>query len=134
VEEYLRGPELTVAVLPPGEWTLPDPRRNPFAAPEPSSSRRRRRVATHSALRPILRESGAGGEVMPYSGVVPVEANSRALSAEETAAMVETGALREVQLACERIALRAGATAPIRIDLRGASLRRRDEANLGSWR
>lgn len=64
VEEFLRGEEMTVTILPPG-------------APRPDGSR----SDTHWALRPVYRFDQHGG-VAPYNGDVPVTANSVAIDRE----------------------------------------------------
>jgi hypothetical protein len=97
LEEFLRGEEATVTVMPPS-----------------ASSRR-----DYWALPVVTRFNHEDG-VAPYNGNVAVTLNSRAVSAEDLAA---DSTYAEVARQCEGVARLLRVTAPIRIDVR----RRRDE-------
>ncbi|RGP63181.1 glutathione synthetase atp-binding domain [Fusarium sporotrichioides] len=89
VEEFLRGEEATVTVMPParkgeGYWSLP-----------------------------IVTRFNHQDGIAPYNGVVAVTANSRVLPKNETGPLHE-GVARE----CEQAASLLRLTAPIRIDVR----------------
>jgi len=91
LEEFLRGEEGTVTVIPPsrsnsGYWALP--------------------VVTR-----FNHENG----IAPYNGTVAVALNSRAVTEETSAA---DGTYAEVARQCESVAKLLRATAPIRIDVR----------------
>jgi hypothetical protein len=101
VEEFLPGEEITIAVLPPGEYRAGGDRRF---------------EARHWAL-PAIRRTGHASGIAPYSGAVPVRRNSEVLSLEEAG---EPDVAR-VASECERAAAMIGARAPVRIDCRRSS-------------
>ena len=98
VEPYLPGEELTLAVMPPGryriggEWRTHD---------------------RHWALPPV-RRTGHHDGVTPYSGNIPVSANSTAMTPAQCAAP----AAMKVSAECARAAELIGGRAPVRIDCR----------------
>lgn len=90
VEEFLRGEEATVTIMPPTEekkyyWALP----------------------------PVCRFNHQGG-IAPYNGVVAVTTNSRVVGSAEASHPTYIKLLQQ----CERAAALLGTTAPIRIDVR----------------
>lgn len=96
VEEFLRGDEMTVTVMPP-------------ASPCPNGSR----ASTHWALPPVYRFDQRGG-VAPYNGDVPVTANSSAISPER----LRDPAIVAMIDACVSAAVLVDARTAIRIDCR----------------
>ena len=104
VEEYLPGEEVTISVLPPGSYEFED---------------RERQVEQYWSLPPVLRFNHQDG-IAPYSGVVAVTKNSRALGPRE-----EDAALRTLRAHCERAAA-VSARMVIRIDCR--------QDRSGDWR
>jgi hypothetical protein len=100
-EEYLPGIEATLTVLPPGRYEV---------------GIAEARFSQHWALPPVVRLSHEHG-IAPYSGRVPVSANSRLIDAEERMGMRYAEVLRH----CERAADLIGARAPIRIDVRASA-------------
>lgn len=101
VEEFLPGEEITIAVLPPGEYRVGGASRF---------------EARHWAL-PAIRRTGHVSGIAPYSGTVPIRRNSEVLSPEEAG---EPDVVR-VASECERAAALIGARAPVRIDCRRSS-------------
>lgn len=101
VEEFVPGEEITVAVLPPGQYRVGDAVR---------------RETGHWAL-PVIRRTGHVQGIAPYSGVVPVSGNSDPLPAAEWERPDVVAAVS----ACVRAAELAGARAPVRIDCRRAA-------------
>lgn len=97
VEEYLRGEEGTVTVLPPS-----------MSLNEPTD------YAGHKALPPVVRFNHVDG-IAPYSGKVAVTANSRAVSA---VARDADPAYADIMKQCEAVGDLLHTTAPIRIDIR----------------
>jgi hypothetical protein len=98
IEEYLAGRELAVTVMPPGTYETADGMHN-----EP----------THWVL-PAIERTGHHGGVMPFSGVVPIQSNSKPAGVDDQ--------IREFGRHAVRVAQFLKATAPIRIDCReGAS-------------
>jgi hypothetical protein len=94
LEEYLSGRELAVTVMPPGVYETSDGLRS---------------EATHWPL-PAIERTGHHGGVMPFSGVVPIQSNSKPAGDDDR--------LREFGRHAVRIAQFLNATAPIRIDCR----------------
>lgn len=94
IEEYLSGRELAVTVMPPGTYETADGVRS---------------EATHWPL-PAIERSGHHGGVMPFSGVVPIQSNSKPAGDDDQ--------LREFGRHAVRVAQLLKATAPIRIDCR----------------
>jgi D-alanine-D-alanine ligase len=94
IEEYLAGRELAVTVMPPGTYETGDGTHN-----EP----------THWTL-PAIERTGHHGGVMPFSGVVPIQSNSKPAGDDDQ--------LREFDRHAVRVAQLLKATAPIRIDCR----------------
>ncbi len=94
VEEYLSGRELAVTVMPPGTYETADGMRS---------------EATHWTL-PAIERTGHHGGVMPFSGVVPIQSNSKPAG--------DDAQLREFSKHAVTVAQFLKATAPIRIDCR----------------
>lgn len=94
IEEYLAGRELAVTVMPPGTYETADGVHS-----EP----------THWLL-PAIERTGHHGGVMPFSGVVPIQSNSKPAGDDDR--------LREFGQHAVRVAQLLKATAPIRIDCR----------------
>ena len=98
IEPYLPGKEITVTVMPQGDYTLNG------------------EIKSHSkpwALPAVERFNHVEG-VVPYNGVVAVTKNSRVVEEEE----LQSDTMKSVFATCERAAVLVGARAPIRIDLR----------------
>ncbi|XHG03732.1 hypothetical protein AWENTII_007024 [Aspergillus wentii] len=91
LEEYLHGEEGTVTIMPP----------------DCVDSR-------HWALPPVVRFNHVDG-IAPYSGLVAVTANSRAVTKRE---MEADESFACIMRECEEVGVFLGATAPIRIDIR----------------
>ncbi|KAH0165927.1 glutathione synthetase ATP-binding domain-like protein, partial [Aureobasidium melanogenum] len=91
LEDFLAGEEATVTVMPPSE-------EHPF----------------HWALPVVTRFNHVNG-VAPWNGVVPVTANSRAVTADECA---KDRTYTAIAAECEQVARLMGLTAVIRIDVR----------------
>jgi len=91
LEEFLQGEEATVTVMPP------------------SSSK-----SDYWAM-PLVERFNHEDGVAPYNGTVAVTINSRAVTAEASAA---NSTYAEVATQCEGVARLLKATAPIRIDVR----------------
>ncbi|GGB32844.1 hypothetical protein GCM10011505_12860 [Tistrella bauzanensis] len=98
LEPFLSGAELTVAVMPPGDYVIGGALRH---------------MRRHWSLPPVLRHGHDGG-IAPYSGNVAVAANSRVATPDEAAAP----ALRAVADACAAAGDLVGSRAVIRIDAR----------------
>lgn len=98
LEEYLPGDEITVTVMPPGNYEIDGQSR---VFPE------------YWSLPPVARFHHQNG-IAPYSGSVAVIRNSAVL----TEAEVSTPGIESVTKACNRAAQLVGASAPIRIDCR----------------
>ncbi|MEE6165868.1 MULTISPECIES: hypothetical protein [unclassified Mycolicibacterium] len=94
IEEYLSGRELAVTVMPPGSYETADGVRH---------------EATHWPL-PAIERTGHHGGVMPFSGVVPIQSNSKPAGDDDQLLEFGRHAVRVAQL--------LKATAPIRIDCR----------------
>jgi D-alanine-D-alanine ligase len=97
IEEFCSGEEITVAVLPPGTYDEPVGFKD-----------------KHWAL-PVVRRLNHVDDIMPYSGDVPVTANSCLVPLEEAAADPE---YEKVQKRCELIGQALGTFATIRLDAR----------------
>lgn len=91
LEEYLRGEEATVTVMPPSS-----------SKPE------------YWAM-PIVERFNHEDGIAPYNGTVAVTSNSRTVSPTEFAA---NGTYAKVAKQCEAVAKKLRVTAPIRIDVR----------------
>nr|XP_018266021.1 uncharacterized protein I303_02399 [Kwoniella dejecticola CBS 10117]OBR88179.1 hypothetical protein I303_02399 [Kwoniella dejecticola CBS 10117] len=91
IEEYLAGEEITITIMPPGNYTK-----------------------AHWALPVVYRYDQIDG-VLPWNGTVPVTDNSRVLTKEDH---VADPAYTTAQAQCVRVAQLWEATAPIRIDCR----------------
>ncbi|WVW79034.1 hypothetical protein I302_100997 [Kwoniella bestiolae CBS 10118] len=94
LEEYLDGEEITITVMPPGDYTK-----------------------DYWALPVVYRFDQIDG-VMPWNGTVPVTENSRVITPEESDA---DRAYSDTQAKCVLVAQLLEATAPIRIDCRRLS-------------
>ena len=94
LEEYLPNQELAVTVMPPGTYETADGVRT---------------EATHWTL-PAIARTGHHGGVMPFSGVVPIQSNSKPAEDGDN--------LREFSRHAVRVAQLLKATSPIRIDCR----------------
>lgn len=121
VEEFLRGEEATITVMPPSHHSRPSScPRSSLAALDAD----KRLNQSHSqgaggskgywSLPVVTRFNHADG-IAPYSGAVAVSANSRALSRDE---QDRDPAYGEICRECERVAALLGVTAPIRVDVR----------------
>ncbi|KAK6364159.1 hypothetical protein LTS17_012428 [Exophiala oligosperma] len=118
VEEFLSGPEATVTVMPPllsstSASTSP-PRSSSRDLSDHQQSTQTRTKPTYTALPIVLRFNHEDG-IAPYSGVVAVTANSRALPKDE---LDSNPRYAEISRQCERIADLLRVTAPIRVDVR----------------
>lgn len=96
VEEYLAGEEITVTVMPPGDYSIVG------------------RQSKHWSL-PVVTRFGQINGVAPWNGTVPVTRNSRILSSSEHAA---DSAYKSVQDRCALVGKLCNAFAPLRIDCR----------------
>lgn len=101
LEEYLRGEEGTITIMPPS--------RQPIPGLKPSG-----RYKRHWALPPVTRFNHVWG-IAPYSGKVAVSVNSRAVT---TAEMENDPAWMAIMAECETVASLLRTTAPLRIDIR----------------
>lgn len=97
-EEFLPGEEITITVMPPGQYVLDGLNT---------------RFDDYWSLPPVRRFNHIDG-VAPYNGAVAVMNNSAALSHEELSAPEIQALCRQ----CEDAAKWVGAKAPIRIDCR----------------
>jgi D-alanine-D-alanine ligase-like ATP-grasp enzyme len=91
LEDYLAGEEATITVMPPSDA---DP--------------------SHRALPIVTRFNHANG-VAPYNGIVPVTANSTAITAQQ---YVKDPTYQAIASECEQVAKLMGLTAIMRIDVR----------------
>ncbi len=98
LEEYLPGQEVTITLMPPGEYVI-----------DGKAAQKSR----HWAL-PVIARFNHDSGVAPYSGVVAVTRNSRALGGAES----EEPSMARLVSHTERAAELVGARAPIRIDCR----------------
>jgi len=97
-EEFLSGEEITITVMPPGDYIL-----DGLGA----------HFDEYWSLPPVRRFNHIDG-VAPYNGTVAVVNNSAALSHEE----LETPGIQTLSRQCEDAAKWVGAKAPIRVDCR----------------
>lgn len=109
VEEFLRGEEATVTVMPPlqSSGVLSE-------AAVRNAGLNANTVARHWALPPVKRFNHVDG-IAPYSGIVAVTANSCVVTESE---LKTDPTLSEIMRECEAVASLLGVTAPIRIDIR----------------
>ncbi|EFC47813.1 predicted protein [Naegleria gruberi] len=98
VEEFLNGDELTLTVMPPGNYIMYDIQEMEFS--------------NHWALPPVKRFNHQNG-VAPYNGIVAVVNNSVVLKDFDS-----DEAIQKIIKACEKAAELVQAKAPIRIDCR----------------
>ncbi|KAI5475462.1 hypothetical protein MNV49_001353 [Pseudohyphozyma bogoriensis] len=96
IEEYCSGEEITVTVMPPGNFA--------HVGEKPK----------HWAL-PIVTRFNHQDGIAPYNGVVAVTANSRAVTQAEFNADKH---YQDVARLCEIVAEKCGSYAPIRVDCR----------------
>ena len=102
VEEFLQGDELTLTIMPPGNYLIQN---------KPKT------FTDYWSLPPVKRFNHQNG-VAPYNGIVAVIHNSRALSPHE----IESSApIQTVTQACTRAAFLVNSKAPIRIDCRATT-------------
>ncbi|ORY81809.1 hypothetical protein BCR35DRAFT_341228 [Leucosporidium creatinivorum] len=99
VESFCSGEEITVTVMPPGDYELVG------------------KKTSHWAL-PIVTRFGHADGVAPYNGVVAVTANSRAITQAEFDGDKNYQVVAEQ---CELVGKLCGSFAPIRIDARRVS-------------
>jgi D-alanine-D-alanine ligase len=97
-EPYLPGTELTITVMPPGEYVI-------FGDQEYKDS--------HWSMTPVKRFNQVDG-IAPYNGVVPIIENSRVISAREN----DSDEIQEISSACASAAALLEVRAPVRIDCR----------------
>lgn len=97
LEEMLPGDEITITVMPPGQYEL-----------QGQSVEKKE----HWCLPPVKRFNHVDG-IAPYNGVVAVVKNSKALLEPE-----QTKEIRVAMKACSKAAKAVDALAPIRIDCR----------------
>jgi len=98
VEEYLSGQELTITIMPPGNYSINNSTKH---------------YANYWCLPPVKRFNHQNG-IAPYNGTVAVINNSAVLSSEELA----TPKIQTLCKQCETAAELVNAKAPIRIDCR----------------
>lgn len=98
LEEYLPGEELTITIMPPGNYVL---------------EQLNLRYDYYWAL-PAVRRFNHENGVAPYNGQVAIINNSEVLTVEEEVAPL----VRALYGMCQQAAELVGATAPIRIDCR----------------
>ncbi len=98
VEEFLSGEEVTLTVMPPGQYTIQGEKTE---------------KTTHWSLPPVRRFNHENG-IAPYNGTVAVINNSTVLSDEE----LQSDAMKILGMECEKAARLVNAKAPIRIDCR----------------
>lgn len=101
VEQFLPGTELTVTVLPPGTYALPEGEQV---------------LDRHWCLPPV-RRFHQHQDVAPYNGIVPVSKNSEVLLPEARL----HPAVQALEAQCATAAALVDAVAPIRIDARGTA-------------
>jgi hypothetical protein len=101
VEQFLPGTELTVTVLPPGIYQLPDGERS---------------FEQHWCLPPV-RRFNHHQDVAPYNGLIAVTQNSEVLNPEARA----HPAVQALEAQCVTAAALVDAVAPIRIDARSTT-------------
>lgn len=98
IEPYLPGEEITITVMPPGNYILHG---------------KECIYDKHWSLPPVKRFNHQDG-VAPYNGVVAVINNSSVLNEDE----LETDSIKSVRRECEHAAALVQAKAPVRIDCR----------------
>jgi D-alanine-D-alanine ligase-like ATP-grasp enzyme len=98
VEEYLPGKEITLTVMPPGNYKIKN---------------KNVEKCDYWTL-PVVERFGHEGGVTPYNGLVAVIQNSKLLSDKE----LEAYEIKDISQKCELAAKIIGAKAPIRIDCR----------------
>ena len=98
VEEYLPGKEITITIMPPGNYTI---------------NNRNLKKDNYWALPPVERFNHVDG-IAPYNGIVAVINNSKIISNNE----LKSKEIKEIANKCELAANILGAKAPIRIDCR----------------
>ncbi len=97
-EQFLSGEEITITVMPPGNYKIKNQIKN---------------IKNYWSL-PAIKRCNHVNEIAPYSGVVAIMDNSYVLSDIE----LRSEKIREVNLHCEKAANLINAKAPIRIDCR----------------
>lgn len=97
-EEYLPGKEITITVMPPGNYTI---------------NNRKLKKNNHWALPAVERFNHIDG-IAPYNGIVAVINNSRIISNQE----LKLKEIKVIANKCELAAKIIGSKAPIRIDCR----------------
>jgi len=98
VEEFLPGKEITISIMPPGDYTF---------------DKKNRRKNNHWSLPAVERFNHLDG-IAPYNGIVAVVNNSSIVSDNE----LKSTAIKEISQKCELAAKVIDAHAPIRIDCR----------------
>lgn len=98
VEEYLPGKEITITIMPPGNYTI---------------NNRNHKKNDYWVLPPVERFNHIDG-IAPYNRIVAVINNSRIISNNE----LKSKEIKEITNNCELAAKVIGAKAPIRIDCR----------------
>jgi hypothetical protein len=98
VEEFLPGKEITITVMPPGNYIF---------------EKNLVKKTHHWSLTPVERFNHIDG-IVPYNGIVAVVNNSRIISGNE----LISKEIKEISLKCELAAAIIDAQAPIRIDCR----------------
>lgn len=98
LEEYLSGNELTITVMPPGNYSF----KNEIKT-----------FSDYWCLPPVKRFSHENG-IAPYNGTVAVVNNSKVLNNEDRS----NKSIQQLMSRCEKAAILVQAKAPIRIDCR----------------
>lgn len=98
LEEFLKGEEITITVMPPGNYVIND---------------RNVKKDKHWSLPPVKRFNHQNG-IAPYNGIVAVINNSAVLTDEE----IQIPEIQKAMLNCDKAAAIVLAKAPIRIDCR----------------
>lgn len=101
LEEFLQGEEITITVMPPGEYWI---------------NNKAMIIDRHWSLPPVKRFNHQNG-IAPYNGTVAVMNNSSVLTDIE----INTTTIQKAVLECEKAAGIVRAKAPIRIDCRANS-------------
>ena len=97
-EQFLPGQEITITVMPPGEYEF---------------DYKKHSIIDYWSLPPVKRFNHENG-IAPYSGVVAVMNNSQVLSEKE----MENDEIKLIENQCQEAAKLVNAKAPIRIDCR----------------
>jgi hypothetical protein len=108
LEQFLDGEEITITVMPPGEYTTP--------TTTPSAIVPR---TTHWTLPPVRRTNHING-VLPYTGKQVAADNSTAIDLD-LCTPSQRACLLEAMEACARAGALMQARAPLRIDCRAAA-------------